>query len=370
VIALNSQRSKILLTHLSITAAICLFVIVPHWAAGASYGGAAASSDTSWLVGKWKLTFDPDGGETEWFVFGPDGHVSLRGEKGLNIEGSYRPAGSNTLKIIFQVSGKTIPLDLAVSADRARLINDSGAYYTRENDDAFKAKMAQVIRNHPDLVLNILRENRLALYEIVQEGAKVKTAQMENVRIARNLKNPYKPNISDERISLGSKNAPITIVGYSNFLSHYCGSASRTIAELMERHPDKIQYVFKHLPNSDLSRELAVIFEAVGRRSREKALEFHELVFEMHDEIVENKEKGLKAVFDLLDIDRSEIFGKLHDRELAGTIRGDLKEAKAFQLMGAPAFLINGVALFGAVSVEKFENVIVLVEKNEKRNPQ
>jgi protein-disulfide isomerase len=47
---------------------------------------------------------------------------------------------------------------------------------------------------------------------------------------------------------LGNKNAPITIVEYSDFECPFCGRFHPTLERIVEEYPDDVRWVYRHLP--------------------------------------------------------------------------------------------------------------------------
>ncbi len=85
---------------------------------------------TSWIEGKWELTFDPDGDKTDWLIFQNDNSIVLETSDGRKISGEYI-ISQNDIFLTFKVNSKSVDLRLTVSDDKSKLMNNSGAYYTK-----------------------------------------------------------------------------------------------------------------------------------------------------------------------------------------------------------------------------------------------
>lgn len=90
----------------------------------------ADGDDNAWLLGTWELTHDPDQNPTDWLVFAADGQLTVKAPDGREFNGRYE-LHADVVKLAIEVEGKRLGIDLAVSADKARLSNESGAYYTK-----------------------------------------------------------------------------------------------------------------------------------------------------------------------------------------------------------------------------------------------
>jgi len=97
--------------------------------------GPVVAADQSWLVGKWEMSFDPDGNEKDWLQFSADGKVvSISGGANGPV-GTYVVSGDQ-VQITFQLKTRSVSMTLAISPDKKKLLNFSKrtgntAEYTR-----------------------------------------------------------------------------------------------------------------------------------------------------------------------------------------------------------------------------------------------
>ena len=233
------------------------------------------------------------------------------------------------------------------------------------SSEELKAEIQELLKEHPELVLDVMRQNKVTVYKIAQLGAKADHENQRQVRWEAELKNPYKPVIDPARPALGYSKAPIVIVSYSDFLCDYCKVGAETVEELLKKHPKKLRLVFKHHTYSEFSKRISLYFEAIGRQSAIQAWKFHDIVFENQELVDQKKEKALKDIARSLKINRSKLAEDLKSSKLSKLIENDIKEADTFGFEGTPVFLVNGVAIHGAVPMEDFEKVIEMVEKKK-----
>ncbi|HLG23224.1 MAG TPA: thioredoxin domain-containing protein, partial [Candidatus Manganitrophaceae bacterium] len=76
----------------------------------------------------------------------------------------------------------------------------------------------------------------------------------------------------------GPKDAPVTIIEFSDFECPFCAKFAPVIQELLEAYPDQIRFIFKHNPlpihtNAPLAHEAALAAGAQG-----KFWEMHDLI--------------------------------------------------------------------------------------------
>ena len=103
----------------------------PPTAPDATAAPATTTVDTAWLHGTWALTHDPDNSPKDWLTFSAGGALQVRGSAGEDVRGTWRVDG-DAVHCTVTMNGRTITIVMTASADRTRLSNDSGAYYTKE----------------------------------------------------------------------------------------------------------------------------------------------------------------------------------------------------------------------------------------------
>ena len=231
------------------------------------------------------------------------------------------------------------------------------------SSEELKAEIQELLKENPELVLDVMRQNKVEVYRITQQGARADYENQRRKRWASELANPFQPVIDPDRPSLGYSKAPIVIVSYSDFLCDYCKIGAETVESLLKKYPKKLRLVFKHHTYSAFSKRVSLYFEAIGRQSNIQAWKFHDMVFEQQELVAQNKEKALENIVRSLKINRAKLAEDLKSSKLLRSLENDLKEVDAFGFEGTPVFLVSGVALHGAVPIEDFETVIEMVEK-------
>ncbi|WP_018125256.1 DsbA family protein [Desulfovibrio oxyclinae] len=228
---------------------------------------------------------------------------------------------------------------------------------------ASKKTVEQTIRDNPSLVLEALKQDKMALLELVEEGAKERRLLQRVDQWRMQAADPVSPEISDDRPFLGNPNAPITIVEYSDFLCPYCSKGARTVNKIVEESDGKVRVVFKHSPRNQNAYRLALMYEAVAEQDREKAWEFGERLFEVQQQIFEKGEPVVMEIVEELGIDAQQLKKDMMSDELKARVRADSEEGAGFGVSGTPTFFVNGVKVEGAVPEEQLRKVIEIVEE-------
>ena len=121
-------------------------------------------------------------------------------------------------------------------------------------DDQLKEKMTKIIKENPSIVLESIKSNPAEYLMTFQEAAKNAQADMAKLRekkekeeLEKTYENPLKPVIRADELIRGPKNAPLTLVEYSDFECPFCKSGYNTVMELMKKYGSNIRFVYKHL---------------------------------------------------------------------------------------------------------------------------
>ena len=180
--------------------------------------------------------------------------------------------------------------------------------------------------------------------------------------------NPLKPVIRKDEAIRGTRNAPITIVEYSDFQCPYCVRGNETVQALMKKYKGKIQFVYKHLPLSFHSeaKNTARYYEAIRMQSNKLAFKFHDTVFADIQKL-RGGEKALKSIAKKAGVDMKKLSQMLKNKMdvINARIQEDINEASKFNFQGTPGFLVNGIPVKGAYPLEYFDGIIKELQKRK-----
>ena len=230
-----------------------------------------------------------------------------------------------------------------------------------------KSQLEKMIADNPEIVFNAIKKNPKKFVEVVneavrtaQEGAREDEAAQESTRLEEEFKNPKKPVVEDGRVIFGNKNAPITIIEYSDFQCPYCGRGFNTVKEVEKMFGDKVRVVFKHLPLDfhPMAMPAAKYFEAIALQDPKKAEKFHDEVFSNQTKLNQDGEKFLKDTAKKVGANVAKAEKDMNSEAVTKRIAADMEEAKKYDFSGTPGFLINGVSLKGAYPAPEFKKII------------
>jgi protein-disulfide isomerase len=169
-------------------------------------------------------------------------------------------------------------------------------------------------------------------------------------------KERYTVDIGDSPVR-GPKDAPITLVTFSDFQCPYCARLEKTIARLTERYGDKLRVVWKDAPNLEFHKE-AMLAHQAARAAGEQGR-----FWEMHDQIFRRPYLLNRSMFERyarelgLDMER---FRAVLD---SGKYQDAIREEFAYGVSlagpsGTPTVFINGRLIMGAYPYDVFRQII------------
>jgi protein-disulfide isomerase len=223
------------------------------------------------------------------------------------------------------------------------------------------------LEQHPEWIADVMKKNPEKFAEVLQSVemnaqrmAQQKAQEQERAQQDEEFKNPKQAEITDATPFRGPKNAPITIVEYSDFQCPYCQRAFLTVKELEKKYGDKVRLVYKNtpLPFHPLAMPAAKRFAAIAMQSTAKAYEYHDRVFEGQNKLTSDGEKFLDEMAKKVGANMAKMKKDMESETVKNAIAADMAEAAKFQFSGTPGFLVAGVSLKGAYPASAFEAII------------
>jgi Na+/H+ antiporter NhaA len=148
----------------------------------------------------------------------------------------------------------------------------------------------------------------------------------------------------------GPDDAPVTLVEYGDFECPYCGMAEGTIRELLAQHGDDVQYVFRHLPLSDVHPSAQLAAEASEAAAAQgKFWEMYDMLLAHQGELTPRDLTNYATALGL-DVDRFK--DELRTRVYAQRVSEDVASADESGVSGTPTFFINGRRHYGVYDLD------------------
>ncbi|TRZ55421.1 hypothetical protein D4Q76_00525 [archaeon] len=154
---------------------------------------------------------------------------------------------------------------------------------------------------------------------------------------------------------LGSANAKVVVVEYSDFQCPACGAAEPTVEQIIHTYGNQIKFVYKNFPLSghQYAQKAAEAAECAGAQGK---------FWEMHGRLFANQQAlritDLKNYAQQFGLNATDFNSCLDSGAAAANVKADFNEGLAQKVSGTPAFFVNGRLIEGAQPFEEFKTVI------------
>jgi protein-disulfide isomerase len=153
----------------------------------------------------------------------------------------------------------------------------------------------------------------------------------------------------------GPKNAPITIVAYSDFECPFCGRVLPTLKQIEDEYKGKVRVAFKNQPLPFHANAKPAAAAALAANEQGKFWEYHDKLFANQRAL---DRASLEKYAQELGLNMGQFKAALDSGKYDAQVAADMAEATRVGVNGTPTFFINGRSLVGAQPVEAFKRVI------------
>lgn len=237
-----------------------------------------------------------------------------------------------------------------------------------------KDDIKKMLKENPDIITEAIEANPVKFIDalnnavkIAQEGEGKRREDEEKKALEDSFNNPLVPEIRADESFRGNKDAPITLVEYSDFECPFCSRGFGTVTELLKKYDGKIRFVYKHLPLSFHPQAMPAsqYYEAIRLQDPKKAWEFHDRIYKDQRKL-QNGEAFLKSIAKDLKVDMTKLAKDIKSEAVQKRIDADMAEAAKYGFQGTPGFLLNGIPVKGAYPTSHFDGLIDELVKRGK----
>lgn len=219
--------------------------------------------------------------------------------------------------------------------------------------DSFKTVIDEQLKKADELLKKGTAKEKL--YEaLVAEN--VKAAPAPAAGGAADSGEPVKVEVGNAP-ALGPKNAPVTIVVFSDFQCPFCSRVEPALQQVRTEYKDKVRIAWKNQP---------LPFHANAMPAAEAAMAAYEQgndkFWAMHDKFFANQGSLSPAFYDQtareLGLDLDKFHASIEAHRAMQTIQADMAAGAAIGAGGTPTSFINGKKIVGALPFESFKQII------------
>jgi protein-disulfide isomerase len=248
----------------------------------------------------------------------------------------------------------------------------SGCNSSSDQQD-ISAAVEKALADNPQLVLKIIDDNRIDVFNMMNQAQKDSQRQMFFQEVADGLNAPHSaPEINTDRLTWGNPMAATNIVVYSDFLCGYCAQGDAMVQRLIEVFGDDIFLTVKHMPlHGKPSMVGAKYVEALNIVDPHKAKELYHALFVDQKNLSAGVEDFVLGKLEGLGVGQKqieEVKKLVKSQQVHDIISSDVVEAQLLGFQGTPSFNVGGVIFKGMAPEEWMMEAVEVIIADSKRS--
>ncbi|WP_249998352.1 Na+/H+ antiporter NhaA [Actinoplanes sp. M2I2] len=155
--------------------------------------------------------------------------------------------------------------------------------------------------------------------------------------------------------SRGPADAPVVLVQFGDYECPYCRDAAPAVAALVARHPDRLRYVWRHLPLDEFHPDARRAAQAAEAAAVQGAF------WPMHERLLaadELDDESLTEAARSAGLDVPRFLSDLESAAVDVQVEADVRSAQDSGADGTPTFFLDGVRVDGSL-----DEVVAAVEQ-------
>jgi protein-disulfide isomerase len=153
----------------------------------------------------------------------------------------------------------------------------------------------------------------------------------------------------------GGKDAPVTVVEFSDFQCPYCRAAETGVKQMRTKYGNRIKFVYEDFPLGFHEHAMDAARAARCAGEQDKFWPYHDALFADQSKLTA---PDLKSKAAKLGLDNKK-FAACFDKQTPDVaIKADQTQGASLGVSGTPTFFVNGRELTGVQSPDKFDTAI------------
>lgn len=222
---------------------------------------------------------------------------------------------------------------------------------SKPTDSDLEAKVLEVIRKNPQVLVESLQAYQQKQAEQQQQAQKAFLEQMKS--------NP-KAVIGDSPAT-GAKEQKIVLLEFSDFQCPYCSKAHQTLKQFMATRQNQVTLVYKHLPLTQIHPEAMPSAKAAWAAGQQgKFWEFHDALFENQQKL---GEPLYVATAKALNLDLQRFDQDRKGQAASAAIQKDVDMAEQLGVTGTPFLIMNDQVIANGAQLDSLEAALKQVSQ-------
>lgn len=214
------------------------------------------------------------------------------------------------------------------------------------------------------IILALTLANSYMTFKLYNKSASI--GEENNNEPAANQPSKVQVSAEDDAVK-GSKDAPVTIIEFSDYQCPYCERFyTQTFPQIEENYikTGKVKFVYRDFPLTNLHQYAQKAAEASECADEQgKFWEYQGKLFNNQQSL---DTPSLKQYAKDLGLDAAKFNECLDSGKMASEVQKDLKDGQSYGVDGTPAFFINDIFVGGAQPFSVFQQVIDQALKDAK----
>jgi len=223
--------------------------------------------------------------------------------------------------------------------------------------EVFKAKIDEELKTAEAMVAKGVHKNKV--YEAIIKNGKTEVAAAPAGGGGGEEKGPEEdktvfkvdPGASPSK---GPKNAPLTVVIFSDFQCPFCSRVEPTLTQMEKEYNGKVRFVWKNYPLPFHNNAMPAAQAAMAANAQGK-------FWPMHDKLFANQQNldrpNLEKYAQEVGLDLAKFKADLDSNKYKDVVEAETKEGSAVGVNGTPAVFINGRKIGGAYPYDTFKKI-------------
>ncbi len=160
----------------------------------------------------------------------------------------------------------------------------------------------------------------------------------------------------DDDPSIGSENAKVVMIDFSEFQCPFCGRFARdTLPQIKTNYIDtgKVKFVYRDFIVHSTSQKAQEAAQCANDQG--KYWEYHDLLFENQGAL---DDESLKTYASELGLNTNNFNSCFESRKYKSEVEKDTSDGRSYGVSGTPTFFINGKKMVGAQPYDAFRQEI------------